>query len=340
VLTFDATIDASSVRYQMTGQQGGDRDGLLGMLGTPVAEFPSLSLAPSNSFAYSAAQVDLLATWNYLLNAVDALAPRQQLGMIQGVLAMAEGLLGMPVGELMAAWGREYAQYSFVDAAGAPRSVYVLGLRDREQVLAALRQVAAQKVVFLPIEEIPAAEGAAAETAYFHFLSAPTEENEEPKPTFHLAVAGNWLLASERQEDLQAALGRAGGGSPFLGQSPVFQQARSRFPAALSGFSYLDAERWLQTDAARELFRTILEGVAQRSAEREKEAEAETTPEAEADPNAEADADAAPPEDEPPQAEEPPIPFPELQIPRGYLKWLLSATTRDAHSFRVTGIIE
>jgi hypothetical protein len=305
-----------------------------------VEEFPSVRLAPTSSFAYSAAQVDLLATWNYLLGAVDALAPRQQAGMIQGVLAMAEGLLGMPVEELMSAWGREYAQFSFVDSGGASRSVYVLSLRDPEQILAALRQVAAKQVIFLPIEEIPAAEGATTDTAYFRFLSAPTEEDEKPKPSFHLAVADNWLLASERKEDLEGALGRAGGRNPFLGQSPAYQQARSRFPAALSGFSYLDAERWLETDAAKELLRTILESATRRSGETEKEPEAEPKADPEDDPNAEPPVEPAPPQDEPPQAEEPPVPFPELQIPRGYLKWLLSATTRDAHSFRLVGIIE
>jgi len=343
VLTFDATLDANSLRYQVTGQQGGDRDGLLGLLGSPVSEFPSLRLAPANAIAYSVAQVDLLAALNYLLAAVDALAPPQQAGMIQGVLAMAEGLLGAPLEQVMATWGSEYAQFSYADSDGMLRSLYVLSLRDREQALAMLRHVAEKNVVFLPIEEVPGS--VADEPVYFRFLSGPSEANEPPKATLHLAVAGDWLLVSERQEELEAALARAGGASPFLGQSPAYQQARGRFPASLSGFSFVDAERWLETDAAQALLRAILEGAGRSASEPDKEseaeAEAEAEPESEPEPDPNADSEAEPaPAEEPAEAEEPPIPFPELQIPRGYLKWLLSATTRDARSFRFVGIVE
>ncbi|MGH9812249.1 MAG: hypothetical protein ACRD4T_03860, partial [Candidatus Acidiferrales bacterium] len=135
-----------------------------------------------------------------------------------------------------------------------------------------------------------------------------------------------------RKDDLEAALARPGGGSPHLGQSPVYQQARNRFPGPLSGFSFLDAERFLETDEAKQLLRSILEGVAG-ATEPGKKADTEANPSA----DAEASSDAA---DEPAQAEEPAIPFPELQIPRGYLKWLLSATARDARSFRFVGIVE
>ncbi len=329
VLTFDATLDASAVRYEVTGHQGGEREGLLGVLGLPVDEFPSLRLAPSNAVAYSAAQVDLLAAWTYLLEAVDTFAPPPQAGMIQGVLAMAEGLLGMPLDELMAAWGDEYAQFSSTDDDGTLRSVYALSLRDREQVLATLRHVVEKDVVFLPVEEVSAGETAGGAT-YFRLMAG--EKGELRQPSLHLVVAGNWLLVSERKEELEAALARADGGRAFLGQSPAYQQARSRFPALLSGFSFLDAEHWLETDAAKQLLRAILEGAARTSSEPEKKPEA-------------ADADAtpgtdSPPADDPAQAEAPPVPFPELQIPRGYLKWLLSATTREAHSFRFVGIIE
>jgi hypothetical protein len=333
LLTFDASLDTNGLRYQVTGHQGGDPDGLLGLLGSPVGEFPSLRLAPANSIAYSVAQVDLLATLNYLLAAADALAPPQQVGMIQGVLAMAEGLLGAPLEQVMATWGPEYAQFSHADTDGTLRSLYALSLRDYEQAVAMLRHVAAQKVIFLPIEEISATGEGPGETAYFRLISSASENNEPPKPALHIAVTGNWLLVSERKEELEAALARAGGGSPFLGQSPAYQQTRGRFPASLSGFSFLDADRWLETDAAKELFRAILEGAARTSVESEKQSEED--PESNANPDED-----QPPGDEPVQAEEPPVPFPELEIPRGYLKWLLSATTRDAHSFRFVGIIE
>ncbi len=340
LVTLDATLDASTVRYQVIGHQSGEREGLLGVLGLPVDEFPSLRMAPSSAVAYSAAQVDLLATWTYLLEAVDAFAPPPQAGMIQGVLAMAEGLLGMPLDELMAAWGDEYAQFSSTDDDGTLRSVYALSLRDREQVLATLRHVVAKDVVFLPVEELPAASETTGSAVYFRVMSGPpppadpdaTEKDEPRQPSLHLVVAGDWLLVSERKEDLEAALARAHGGSPFLGQSPAYQQARSRFPASLSGFSFVDAEHWLETDAAKQLLRAILEGAARTSSKPDKKPET-------SDPDAHSGADSPPAEDSA-QAEEPPVPFPELQIPRGYLKWLLSATTRDAHSFRFVGIIE
>lgn len=339
VLTFDATLDARTVRYQVAGQHGGDQPGLLGLLGSPVGEFPSLRLAPPNATSYSVAQADLLAAWNYLLGAADAVIPPQQAGMVQGVLAMAEGLLGLPIDQLLAAWGPEYAQFSFPDGDSTLRSVYALSLRDREQVLGVLRNVAAQKVVFLPIEEIPGStpspgNSGASDSVYFRLMSGSGESGEPPKPSLHLVVAGNWLLVSERKEELEAALARADGGNqPFLGQSPAYQQARGRFPGSLSGFSFLDAERWLETDAAKQLLRAILEGAARTSTESQKE------PEGEPDPNAEPTAD-APSANDSAQAEEPQIPLPELQIPRGYLKWLLSATTRDARSFRFVGVIE
>ena len=329
VLTFDATLDAASLRYQVTGQQGSDAPGLLDLLEPPADEFSSLRLAPSNATSYSVARVNLLALWNQLLGAADAIIPPQQAGMVQGVLAMAEGLLAMPLDQLMASWGPEYSQFSFPDGQGTLRNVYALGLRDREQVLGVLRHVAAQNVPFLPVEEVPGSE--ASEPIYFRLMSGPSEEGAPPKPSLHFVVAGNWLLVSERKDDLEAALARPGGGSPHLGQSPVYQQARNRFPGPLSGFSFLDAERFLETDEAKQLLRSILEGVAG-ATEPGKKADTEANPDA--------DPDASAGESDDAQAEEPPIPFPELQIPRGYLKWLLSATARDTRSFRFVGVIE
>ncbi|MGH9779550.1 MAG: hypothetical protein ACRD5I_14185, partial [Candidatus Acidiferrales bacterium] len=75
VLTFDATVDAASLRYQVTGQQGSDTPGLLDLLEPPADEFSSLRLAPSNATSYSVARVNLLALWNQLLGAADAIIP-------------------------------------------------------------------------------------------------------------------------------------------------------------------------------------------------------------------------------------------------------------------------
>jgi hypothetical protein len=152
------------------------------------------------------------------------------------------------------------------------------------------------------------------------------------------------------------------------------QELRSRLPAELSTFSYMDFDRWLASGALEKEINQMGEQIAEQvrqqiktrrraeeigkeqeetppaadspeeEMEQEPEQEPEPEPEAEQEPDPETDSEES-------QTEEAPIveivtedilkvEFPLLKIPPGFLAWLYSGTTRDAHGLHHIGVIE
>jgi hypothetical protein len=115
----------------------------------------------------------------------------------------------------------------------------------------------------------------------------------------------------------------------------MFQSLRGRFPSNLSTFSFVDVERLLNSEDAKEFLQMLTEQAT--AAERKEEA----SEPAELEPPGPAPSTEAPsqPEDSPPPEPFPSRP-PDLEIPTGYLKWWVSGTFRDQQGLHHTGYIE
>lgn len=320
------TFEPERVRYQLTGLRSAVPAGSSTILAPSVPEFPSLRFAPENALSYSVSEVSLPATWDYLQRAMTLLVPPEQSRLVEGVQAMLETVLGMKIDELTVAWGTEFSQISYPAAdEGKVHSLYVLSVRDQERVVTALRNLTALLGPQITIEEMPG-EADPAGITYFHVSRATGAEPSEPQPLLHAALTAEWLLVGTRQDEVEKAARQTGSGRT-LRDNPAFQQARARFPAELSSFSYADADRWLESGVVAGFLKEMAKGLADVGGRSTNPPAAEaSTPEASTEPEA---------------APRPPAPEPpEFKIPRGYVKWIFSATWRDAHGIYHTGIIE
>lgn len=319
-------IEPERVRYHLAALRSSAATDTPPILGPAVAEFPSLRFAPENALSYSVSEISLPGLWAYIHQATTSLVPPEQSKLVEGFQAMIETVLGMKMEELTSAWGTEFAQVSYPLAeAGKVHTLYLFSIRDRERVLTAVRNLSALAGPQMTIEETPG-EGEQAGVTYFHVSRAATAEASQPQPLLHAAVTADWLLVGANQEEVEKAVKTAGPGRSLRDNS-AFQQNRQRFPAELITFSYADADRWLESGAVATLLKEIAKSMVD-SGRRQP-----ATPAQEPQPS----------EGQTPEASAPSVPAPEppeLKIPRGYIKWILSATSRDASGIYLTGIIE
>ncbi|MGH9863612.1 MAG: DUF3352 domain-containing protein [Candidatus Acidiferrales bacterium] len=322
------SLEAARARYQVIFTPSASASGLPSILSPAVREFPSLAFAPSGTVVYSVAEVNLTGAWARLQQGLAAIAPPGQARLIQGFVAMAESLLGMKMEELLAAWGNELATISYSGSDGKLHSLRAFALRDRERVLVALANLQPVFGENVRIEELPGP-AAGDDVTYLEFSARAPAGAADAQPFLYAALSHQWALLADDRSALEQALHPMEAGQGLRG-NPVFQQARSRFPAELTGFSFADAEQLL----ASQNFAQWLDKLAQEMAHRAQQ-ETETR---------RATGDAPPPAaaEQPPvkQAQEITPPPLEFKIPQGYLKWLMSASSRDARGLFFTGIIE
>jgi hypothetical protein len=321
-------FEPERVRYAVVALHREAADGLAAFVASPVSDFPSLDFAPENAFNYWVVELDVLALWSYLQGILETTLPAQRAPLVTGFRAMVEGMLGMSLDELMAAWGTEYAQVSYPMAdAVEVGTIRLQSLRDPERVLTALRNLAKGLGPRLEIEELP---GELPDNPVTYFQISLPLDKQKTKTSFSIAVTEDWLLFARSQAEIQGALERLGSG-PSLRDNPAFQEARSRFPADLSSLSFTDAERWLASGDVTRFLEQLTKSMVE-AARREAKTEESTADASDPDPPTSdgPELKRRPAEEEPPQ----------LEIPLGYVKWVLSATTKDARGIYHTGYIE
>jgi len=332
------SLEAERARYDFTALHREAAGGLADFIAPSVTDFSSLDFAPENTVSYSVAELDFSALWAYVRQLLDAVLPPQQARLAAGFQGMAEGVLGVTLDELMAAWGTEFAQVSYPAADTSQiHTLRVQGVRDRDRILTVLRNLVVALGPQLNFEELPPETPDDAVTYFSLSLPSGQEDTDERSP-FYLALTDNWLFVGWSRAEMQAALARMGH-EPNLRASATYQETRARFPAALSTFSFVDAERWLASDEVAKLMEEMAKGMAE-AARRQQESD-----ESEADASEAESTEPAEPSEEGPELarrepEAPDIEPPHLQIPRGYVKRLLSATTKDSHGLYHTGYIE
>lgn len=334
-------LDRERLRYHFAATYGPAHADVGRIVAPSVADFASVDFAPENALSYSVVELDLRAMWSYLHGIIMAVVPPNQKLLVDGFQAMVETILGGTLEELTTAWGPEFAQISYPAVGGKDvHSLYAVRLCDRARVLTALRNVVRLVGDRVDIEELQ--ETTAGFDITFFKLTlprAPTEQETENIQLLWAALTGDWLIVSDSQKEIYRALQRTAEG-PSLRDNPTYEQLRSRFGPELSSFSFLDVEHWLESGRAEEFLQDVAKGMAQAAQQAEREEPGSETSPADLKP-------AAPglPEEKPasPHAPEKEQTFPEpleLKIPRGYLKWMFSATTREAHGLFHTGYIE
>lgn len=315
-------FEPGRTRYQTAFFYRAASAGLPDVLGPPVSEFRSLRFAPANSVNYSVIEINLAGILARLRRAAEMVFPPERAPMVAAFEGMAEGMLGIKLETLAAALENEVATISYPDETGRVVTLRASSLRHRETILAAIRRLPPLLGEQAKMEEVAPVPGGS-DIVQFRFSSEVPKEGEkqgEP-PTILVAVTPDWLLVADDAGAFERAL-QLPPGQPSLGDDQRFRQARARFPASLSSFGYADADSLLRSEAARQIVEALAQGMASATrGERSREHSEGEEGEEQA---------AAPVAGAPPQ----------FKLPLDYLRWLITATTRDSRGLYHTGIVE
>jgi hypothetical protein len=198
----------------------------------------SLALVSANAVFYNSTQFNFSGIYETVKRVARAAFPPAQQGNVEMFEAVAQQKLGMPPAEAVALLTGEVATLQVNPSMDTANQVYFFGIRKKPELLKLFRTIAAEQltsernegdVTFLKIS-LGGKQGAAG-SAQWNF--------------FNLAVTPDLIMGASRMETLREVLatrakGVEGGG---LAAVPQFQAGRAKFPANLSGLSYVDLQK-------------------------------------------------------------------------------------------------
>ena len=312
------------------------------LVSEPGVSFDAIALAPVDALDFSASREDFSTVWLAVEEGIEALVPRKEKVQLRGAQGMPEGMLGVSLGEVIGAFGPEYASVSYVGDSGDPVRVSAVGLRNREVVLTLIRNAVTMAGPFFPIEEV-AGEGDLADVSYFPIVIPDTFSGEPTRPYTVLAVADDWLLFSDYRVELDATLRRIGT-SPTLADSPLYQAVRERLPQKLSGVRFSDSAGLIErADLESFLNKVLSKLVTDINVRLEEEARAGNTSSEGNGPDEAVSSEPPGPGESAEGSLDPNnllLPPPWIKIPRDILKWSFSGTWRDAAGVHLVNYIE
>jgi len=315
-LLASAEFRADTTRYEIVLARRESAANPLDALAPAAPQFASLPLGGSDAISYSVTRVDLQAGWSYLNGAAAALVPPAAL-FVQMADSFLQEQTGLTLPQVIGVWGDELAHFEYSAKGAMPLdTVWALRHRDRARVQALVEGALPAVGQRFGVQAVEALGGKEGIPAYYRLVFKPTESSTQGEPaeapaSFFLAVTDEWLLFAPSESALQRTLAREAG-APSLADSDNYRRARSRFPAELSTFGFMDAEAWIASGAVQSF---LDQAVAAQQAKQASEAQESGTP------------------------PDPPPPL-KLAIPRGYLKWIVTGTTQDARGVYHSGYIE
>lgn len=304
----------TTTRYQLALGRRQAAASPLDALAPDAAQFASLSLGGADAVGYSATRINLQAGWDYLQGAAARLFPPAT-AFVQLADSFLEQNTSFTLAQLMSVWGDELAHFEYTGEGGKSlETVWALRHRDATRVQALVEgtvPILGQRLGMRELARVEAKEGM---PAYYKLKpgATPGLDNQPVPPSYFLAVTDQWLVFTLSEAALKHTLARAAD-APSLADSEMYRRARGRFPAKLSSFGFVDVDAWLASGVVESL-------IEQAAAAQQSKATGGN------------DADDA--------AAAPPPAMPKLTIPRGYLKWIVTATTQDARGIYHTGYIE
>jgi hypothetical protein len=244
------TLEGSKTRMQGAIFGEATPGSLFDLWGNGQQSPQSLSLLPPNAISYSETQFNLLAFYQILMRAVQAVLPPGQQNGTSMIDALAQSRLGMPLSEALGLLTGEFSSMQLSPALDPQKAVYALGIRKKAETVKLIHtifsdQVSAERnegdTTFLKVS-LSGGQGGAG-VAQWNF--------------YHLAVTPDFLLASGRSEtlrDLLATRHPSPAGDP-VAVPAAFQTVRAAYPEKLDGISYFDfhkvdwpavKDRWIE----------------------------------------------------------------------------------------------
>jgi len=233
------SFDEPATRFQFALLGNIDPSGLLGLIATSRADFPTLKMTPAGVFSYSAMRVDLSALYRFVRAVFEAAVPPGQGIAFNQFDQIATQQFGMSIDAMLKLLSGDFTFIKQDPQGDLSESVFILGVQKPADVLHVLELIFASNI---------SSEETIGDVTYLSFaLPQPAAAGKATatKKFYHLAIGPDALVIAHRKADARAYLTRAQAtaSDSSLATDPKFLAVRARLPAELSSISYADLSR-------------------------------------------------------------------------------------------------
>lgn len=237
VHVFAGHVSLEGPRTRLRGAVLGDTSGgtLFDIWSAGQTQPTSLSYVTPDTIYYNETQINLPGIYNIAKRAFSQ-SGQNGAALTAGVEAAAQTRIGMTLPEAFALTNGEFGTLQSNPALDPDKKVYFLGISDKPGTMKLLRTIFGEQLT---------AEHDEGNVTYFKVASKSKQSASGVAfwDSYHLAMTPNLLLGASKADVLRATIAQsasANGGS--LPRN--FQAARTQFPEKLSGFSYVDFQKF------------------------------------------------------------------------------------------------
>jgi hypothetical protein len=234
------SLDGEAAR--MRGAVLGDASPLspFDVAGTSSATFQTLA-AIQNSPAFSISRINLPATYQLFMSAIQGNLTPQQAGNVQMAESAVQSFLGMPIIDALRLFTGEIGSMTTYSDDGKMEQLFAISIQKPDAVLRVTRALVGTMIV---------SEDSSGAATYLD-LAYPymdPETHQRRRKFYYVAVTPQLLLVAPRKAMLRQAMERIDAGTadpPPAGvfANPDYAQLRSRLPEKLSGLGAADMAR-------------------------------------------------------------------------------------------------
>ena len=197
----------------------------------------SAAFVPTQAISYSYSQLDLAGLYQWIGRATQSFSPSGPQGM-DLVGSMVQQRIGMPLPDALALLTGEFASIQTSPALDTKGQVFVIGIRKREETLRLIRMLLSDRIASTRSE---------GDVVFFKLSTHGGESGAGTVQwgSYQMAVTNDAVILTSRSDTLRTLLAERahpGATSAFMLQ-PRYQQARTHFPATISGMSFFDFQR-------------------------------------------------------------------------------------------------
>jgi hypothetical protein len=197
-----------------------------------------LSYLPLGAISFSSSQINFMGIYALIKRVVHATFPQTQQGNADMVDLIAQSKLGMPVPQMLGDFSGEFASVQTDPRLDSSKQVYLLGIRDKAEVLKLIHTVATDNIVS------EKGEGGA------DYLKLSLSNNKSgaaniEKNSWRMAVTDDAVLFGSTSDALHKAIAERGArGSAGKAALPErFTAMRSKYPEKLNSISFWDFQK-------------------------------------------------------------------------------------------------
>ena len=234
VIAGHLAIDGARTRMQ-GGILGVTTPGTLFDIWDEGAALPqSWRLVNTNTVWYQESRINFLGIYKVIKHALQSTAGPGQKSPVDFIETAAATRLGMPLPVALGLFTGEFASLQSSSTLDPGKQVYVVGIRKKPEMLKLLRAGFADRI---------SGERAESETSFLRISEGGMESSAGTASWkyYHVGVTNDLIVAASRNDSVRETLAQQNSGG---GVAPAsWQAARTKFPEAINGLSFLDFQK-------------------------------------------------------------------------------------------------